>query len=89
MGHAQRCIVQDFLPTPAALCDHVGWTSGSHESSFAQCAALHESTPLLRVLTGAAFGWFTAWFGIPTIEESVSDSRPRLEMKAAIERQAS
>jgi uncharacterized membrane protein len=31
-----------------------------------------ESTPLLRVLTGAMFGWFTAWFGIPSIEEMVN-----------------
>jgi hypothetical protein len=49
MGHAQRCIVQDFLPTPAALCDQVGLTSGSHESSFAQFVALHERTPLLII----------------------------------------
>lgn len=31
-----------------------------------------ESTPLLRVLTGTMFGWFTAWFGIPSIEEMVN-----------------
>lgn len=31
-----------------------------------------ESTPLLRVLTGSMFGWFTAWFGIPSIEEMVN-----------------
>lgn len=48
---------------------------------------VHESTPFLRVLTGATFGWFTSWFGIPTIEESVSEERLRLEAKKAIERQ--
>lgn len=31
-----------------------------------------ESTPILRVLTGAMFGWFTAWFGFPSIEEMVN-----------------
>ena len=69
--------------------DGVWQMLSSMQLSFLTWLPAHESTPLLRVLTGAAFGWFTAWFGIPTIEESVSDSRPRLEMKAAIERQAS
>lgn len=55
--------------------------------SFLSWLPVRESTPLLRVLTGAAFGWFTAWFGIPTIEESVSEERLRLEAKTAIERQ--
>ncbi len=55
--------------------------------SFLTWLPVHESTPFLRVVTGATFGWFTAWFGIPTIEESVSDERIRLEAKAAIERQ--
>ena len=55
--------------------------------SFLNWLPVHESTPFLRVVTGAAFGWFTAWFGIPTIEDSVSDERIRLEAKAAIERQ--
>ncbi len=56
---------------------------------FLRWLPIHESTPFLRVLTGAAFGWFTAWFGIPTIEESVLEERLRLEAKAVIERQAS
>lgn len=55
--------------------------------SFLSWLPMHESTPILRVLTGAAFGWFTAWFGFPTIEESVCDERSNLEAKAAIERQ--
>jgi hypothetical protein len=54
---------------------------------FLSWLTAHESTPFLRVLTGAAFGWFTAWFGIPTIEESVIEERTRLEAKLAIERQ--
>ncbi len=63
------------------------WQLVSHlELPFLSWLPVHESTPLLRVLTGAAFGWFTAWFGFPTIEESVRDERLRLEAKAAIER---
>lgn len=55
--------------------------------SFLSWLPVHESTPFLRVLTGAAFGWFTAWFGIPTIEEGIPEGRMNLEAKAAIERQ--
>ena len=55
--------------------------------SFLSWLPVHESTPFLRVLTGATFGWFTAWFGFPTVEESVWDEHLRLEAKAAIERQ--
>lgn len=34
-----------------------------------------ESTPLLRVLTGALFGFATAWFAYPYMEESMAESR--------------
>ena len=34
-----------------------------------------ESTPLLRVLTGALFGFTTAWFAYPYMEESMSETR--------------
>jgi uncharacterized membrane protein len=34
-----------------------------------------ESTPFLRVLTGALFGITTAWFAYPYMEESMSDTR--------------
>lgn len=40
-----------------------------------------ESTPVLRVLTGFAFGFFTAWFGFPSIEESMADTRNILYTK--------
>jgi uncharacterized membrane protein len=43
-----------------------------------------ESTPLLRVLTGALFGVFTAWFGYPYVEESMSETRTY--MKRRLER---
>jgi uncharacterized membrane protein len=66
--------------------DGVWQLVSSMQLSFLNWLPVHESTPFLRVVTGASFGWFTAWFGIPTIEESVSEERLRLEAKAAIER---
>ncbi|NLC13860.1 MAG: DUF2085 domain-containing protein [Chloroflexi bacterium] len=38
--------------------------------------AMRESTPFLRVLTGVMFGWFTAWFGLPSIEEIINEKKP-------------
>jgi uncharacterized membrane protein len=40
-----------------------------------------ESTPFLRVLTGFMFGFFTAWFGYPMVEESMRDTRKLMEDK--------
>lgn len=40
-----------------------------------------ESTPYLRVLTGFAFGFFTAWFGFPSVEESMAETRKILYIK--------
>lgn len=34
-----------------------------------------ESTPFLRVLTGGLFGFMTAWFAYPNIEESMRETR--------------
>ena len=34
-----------------------------------------ESTPTLRVLTGFLFGFTTAWFGYPIVEESMRETR--------------
>jgi uncharacterized membrane protein/glutaredoxin len=34
-----------------------------------------ESTPVLRLLTGGLFGFFTAWFGYPMVEETMADTR--------------
>lgn len=48
---------------------------------FLPSIPVRESTPLLRVLTGSFFGVFTAWFGYPTIEESMRDSRVQIELK--------
>lgn len=51
-----------------------------------QILPYRESTPLLRVLTGGLFGFATAWFAYPAIEESMSDTRQFFLKKfAAIE----
>jgi uncharacterized membrane protein len=43
-----------------------------------------ESTPFLRVLTGSLFGFFTAWFAYPNIEESMRETRQIYLKKIAI-----
>jgi uncharacterized membrane protein len=40
-----------------------------------------ESTPLLRTLTGFLFGFLTAWFAYPYVEESMRENRKYLEEK--------
>lgn len=40
-----------------------------------------ESTPLLRGLTGFLFGFTTAWFGYPAIEQSMRDTQEMMESK--------
>jgi uncharacterized membrane protein len=42
-----------------------------------------ESTPFLRTLTGFLFGFTTAWFGFPLIEETMADARRILKTKYA------
>jgi len=37
--------------------------------------AFRESTPALRTLTGFLFGFSTAWFGYPMVEETMADTR--------------
>ncbi len=43
-----------------------------------------ESTLTLRLLTGSLFGFMTAWFGYPYIEDSMRDTREMLVKKFAI-----
>ncbi len=43
-----------------------------------------ESTPFLRTLTGFLFGFTTAWFMFPLIEETMADTRRLLSKKFAI-----
>ena len=44
----------------------------------------YESTPFMRVLTGGLFGFMTAWFAFPSIEESMKDTREVLIKKFAL-----
>jgi uncharacterized membrane protein/glutaredoxin len=43
-----------------------------------------ESTPFLRVLTGFLFGFTTAWFAYPNIEESMQETRRFFLKKSAV-----
>ncbi len=43
-----------------------------------------ESTPFLRVFTGALFGFMTAWFAYPYIEESMKETRQFFLKKFAV-----
>lgn len=52
---------------------------------LASIVPYRESTPYLRALTGALFGFMTAWFAYPTIEESMSETRQYYLKKSAIE----
>lgn len=40
-----------------------------------------ESTPIMRVFTGALFGFGTAWFGYPLVEETMAETRQILADK--------
>jgi uncharacterized membrane protein len=42
-----------------------------------------ESTPFLRTLTGGLFGFTTAWFGYPLVEETMEDTRNIMAKKIA------
>jgi uncharacterized membrane protein len=44
---------------------------------------VRESTPFLRTLTGFLFGFTTAWFGYPLIEDAMTDTRRLMTMKIA------
>jgi uncharacterized membrane protein len=43
-----------------------------------------ESTPFLRTLTGFMFGFLTAWFMFPLIEETMADTRRLLSRKLTV-----
>jgi uncharacterized membrane protein len=45
-----------------------------------------ESTPFLRSLTGFLFGFTTAWFMIPLIEESMAETRRVLSTKFVVQK---
>jgi uncharacterized membrane protein len=45
---------------------------------------MRESTPLLRVLTGGLFGWMTAWYLFPMLEETAREARRIVQRKMAV-----
>jgi uncharacterized membrane protein len=47
---------------------------------------IRESTPLLRTITGALFGFGTAWYVFPLMEESMLETRAALARKLAIKK---
>jgi uncharacterized membrane protein len=47
----------------------------------AQILPYRESTPFLRTLTGFLFGFTTAWFGYPLVEETMADTRRYIQEK--------
>ncbi|MBI5825719.1 MAG: DUF2085 domain-containing protein [Chloroflexi bacterium] len=51
---------------------------------LASLVPYRESTPFLRAFTGALFGFATAWFAYPNIEESMSETRQYYIKKFAV-----
>ena len=51
---------------------------------FAKVLPYRESTPFLRVFTGFLFGFTSAWFGFPYVEESMRETRQLYIKKIAI-----
>jgi uncharacterized membrane protein len=45
---------------------------------------VRESTPLLRTITGALFGFSTAWFSYPVIEDAMAETRKVLSIKIKV-----
>lgn len=43
--------------------------------------AFRESTPILRIVTGGLFGFTTAWFGYPMVEQTMAETRQILAAK--------
>lgn len=51
---------------------------------LAQIIPARESTPLLRTLTGGLFGWMTAWYLFPMLEETARETRHIIRRKLAV-----
>jgi uncharacterized membrane protein len=51
---------------------------------LASLVPYRESTPFLRVLTGALFGFTTAWFAYPNVEETMTETRQYYAKKFAV-----
>jgi len=55
-------------------------------SWLADALPYRESTPFLRILTGSLFGFTTAWFAYPNVEESMRETRQFFIKKFAVNR---
>jgi len=53
-------------------------------SALASILPYRESTPFLRTFTGFLFGFMTAWFGFPYVEESMLETRQIVIKKFAV-----
>jgi len=51
---------------------------------LASLVPYRESTPFLRLLTGGLFGFATAWFAYPNVEESMQETRQFFLKKLAV-----
>jgi uncharacterized membrane protein len=56
---------------------------------LASIVPYRESTPFLRIMTGALFGFTTAWFAYPGIEESMNETRQYYIKKFAVHQASS
>ncbi|MGE5250714.1 MAG: DUF2085 domain-containing protein [Bacteroidota bacterium] len=69
---------------PIALDGFSQMFSQFNWSWLAALLPYRESTPFLRVLTGGLFGFATAWYAIPYIEESMNETRQFFLKKSAV-----
>lgn len=53
-------------------------------SFIANILPYRESTPFLRLLTGFLFGFGTAWFGLPYVEESMRETLYLIDKKLSV-----
>jgi uncharacterized membrane protein len=51
---------------------------------FPSWIPVRESTPLLRTITGGLFGWMTAWYLFPLIEETARETQRVIQYKQAL-----
>jgi uncharacterized membrane protein len=70
-----------FSQLPSLAVDYLTWLP-----KF--LVPIRESTPLLRTLTGALFGWMTAWYMFPMLEETAREARMIVQRKTAVIQQA-
>lgn len=61
--------------------DGVSQLPGLMRSIMPDWVMIRESTPILRLVTGGIFGWMTAWYLFPLIEESMRETHELLVRK--------